>query len=176
MNTEHEPYESQLERATSADPLVDEKLDEETARLREGWLALASLLEEAEAESQEPFRLVQKPWEKRRSFQHWRLVGVLAGSVVLFMIVWNSLGSSPGPDAKPSGREMSAVEKTAPAKVLVTEKIQDLAWDDALDESFARVAYQVIRVRHGWTTSTMDCDLLEFRVKQLQNEINHNTL
>ena len=78
MNDETRKLEEMLERATAPGDQMPGDLDAETSSLREGWLALSKLLEDAQVGSEQPLNRWQVTL--RPSPRRWRLaVAVVVG-------------------------------------------------------------------------------------------------
>jgi hypothetical protein len=74
-----------LERATAPGDDMPADLDAETSSLREGWLALGKLLEDAHSASEKPL----DNWQvaPRRMERRWSLVPVIAVAAMLLIAV-----------------------------------------------------------------------------------------
>jgi len=141
-----------LERATAPECPSDPPQDDETASLREGWLALGQLLEAAEP-AQEPFELRRL----REPAPHvgWRPViaaAVAASLLIGVTLAWKLTG---GGASRPPGAVAVNVEQEGgaivrPRQVQPQPTVDDLEWDDPLDQQIASVAREVVRVQQDW--------------------------
>jgi len=170
----------QLEQATAAEQPADAPpLDEQAAALREGWLALGHLLEAAQPPPERPVdlsRVVCRRIETRRVVA---IVATLAASVlVVATVAWSLMrggspddSSAPLPEIAASPEEPtpqlpptpklptpdpSAVVQTPPTPEVPQEPIPDpieldeLGWDDPLDNEIAMVGQAVINIQQDW--------------------------
>ena len=156
MNDEPSELERRLERATAPECPSDPPQDAETAALRDGWLALGQLLEAAQP-SGEPFQLRSMP-ERTRRVGRWPVVAAaVAASLLLGVaLAWKLVGGGAVDDVSRLDGAVAAHvppgtgANVAPKPTLSEPVVDDLPWDDPLDQQIASVAEEVVRVQQEW--------------------------
>jgi hypothetical protein len=186
VNDELKQLREQLEQATSPHSSADETLDEETARLHEGWHALGSLLEEVDAAGERPLRL-EKPWQQPRHRGRWLVVAALSASVVIAAgIGWRVWQSSMDDGAIPAEQQIATTDQkpaTPLEKTQPTQKgpppeteVAELAWDDSLDDRIASIGLQVSHVRVNGSSSTSTYESIGLELEQMERDISDGKL
>jgi len=147
-----------LDRATAAECSLDSVEDTETARLREGWLALGQLLEAAYPAPAEPLELPQ-PAERKASVRR-RLAGAAAVAAALLIgvtLVWTLYGNGvSGGASRPTELAVAGAEPVepsvaGPSQVSPLPVAGELDWDDPLDDEIALAAQEVVRIQQDWS-------------------------
>lgn len=142
MNDESQDLLRQLEQATSSGSVDRSTLDDETAMLRENWLALGRLLQSTEeipqvempqAETLLLRTSVNVPQQSRR----WVLGSVAAAvAACLAWFVWSATFSRNSHEEIIRGPEQQAPDQQIPEH----DGLMDVAWDDDWDQSIYQTA------------------------------------
>jgi hypothetical protein len=196
MNNDLKQLERQLVRATA--PGADSRdLDPETQGLREGWLALARLLEAVE--DQCPPRTASWKTPPRARPRRWRLpmIVALAASLLIVCVgawAWIATSTRGGPGAqlpqtaKPDDQTRPKLTPTPAAALAAKSQVLSPAprqaapvtdgpqWDDSLDEQLAQAGQNVIRVEAGWRLHGAAVASVQRGVEQVRQEIDENNL
>jgi len=190
MNHEMRELELQLERATSPRASPETPLDPETAALREGWLALAQMLQAAE---QRGAALPEKPAPLPRKRPHLGSLAVVAALTACLsagvILAWMLAGSRPSP--RPSPRSVETARKDvspsndgrlpAPAAVAPSPTAPktapiELAWDDPLDAQIITTAQAVAAAKQEWPYLADAAASVRMGLEQVQNEMDDSPL
>ena len=156
MNDRTHELERRLQQATAPEGPPDKSMDTasmdaETASLREGWLAFGQLLEAAQPMSDASAleELLPSPQAAPgKASSRWKasLAAALAASLVIgATLAWNLM----------SKRADIAVEDTdnktpQPAPIIAEDTVDELQWDDSLDDRLALVSQEIMRVEGDW--------------------------
>jgi hypothetical protein len=171
-----DPIEEQqaLERATAAADLAGAELTPETQALREGWLAFGQLLESTQPlEAPKP----ERPMPARRT-RRWPLLVVVATAVCVLICmdaarIWNYMNPSEG--VSPSPAAVAVTKATQPAadakQPSEAAVVNELAWDDSLDEQIAQVGQTMIALQPSWSDRSGAFDAVQYDLQQVQKEI-----
>jgi hypothetical protein len=186
-----------LEEATAAgDPPVD-RLDPETASLREAWLALGEILEAAQPSAsgtvrfpgEKPIvsvRLLEERANARAAYVQWRwrslsAAALLAAAVLVGVAtVWTLFGAS-GQDSVITGPKETAstdhkVTPSTRAHCNVKSATDEPQWDDSLDEQIEQVQWQMLCVRENQTFRTDAFGRAQYRLEQFRETIQADSL
>jgi len=164
-----------LELATAADLPPNATLDDETASLREGWLALGKLLETSQPMCGELPRLrpVRRPTD-HDAFWEPTGVAMLAASLVIALTLALALigVKAPGGLSTPPYLAVSPnVEQSLPEQAA-----DELVWDDSLDEHLALVGREIVRIEQDWYCLDDAFYPVQFGLQQVEDDIGNNTL
>jgi len=181
MNRDLKTLERQLESATSREIPPNASLDQETASLREAWLAFGQLLEAAQPGSDQAMGLLRDPPARRR--RRWLLatvVGLAASLLVAAMITWSGRRTGPavvltGP---PVDVAVKRAEQSAPAEKPSSPAGSGsaLAWDDALDKEIIVAGQAVVSADQDWTHLAGAGTTLRYGLEEVQKDIENNAL
>ncbi len=191
MNDEQARFHKSLERATAQGDDLPADLDAESAGLREGWLALGKLLNDAEAAAGAPPEVwrISPPPEPRR----WRIVAAVALAASLLIAVGATIGvrmlNLSG--SKPADEQLLAHSKAgsdavkpavpqpntpAAANNQIANASDALDWSDSLDEQLTSVAQAAASVRYDADLNLHGLSAVERGFDQLEAEINSGKL
>ena len=201
MNTESE-LQRRLEQATSAGIVDQASLDEETAALRDSWLALGKVLQAADRswQSAEPsgavafeaagfdpanveLRAASPPRSQRRiqrSMQH-RLAMTCAASLLIGFGLWlafqSTRSSQSAPElAKGSPSSMTSAAPGITSETSLVELAVELAWDDEWDSDFAQTALALQQIHSGDRTRDSSLSHLLGEFQELAREVESGSL
>ena len=189
MNEDIKILEEQLEKATAEGDRIDAALDAETVALREGWLALGRLIETAQHASGGPpdlqYPAEVAPARRRKGVGLKTLAGLatLAAALLVAAIVTVSFVQD-SPDAAKDQPEIAQDERGGKQPVLAkdTPKLGGadaddvLAWDSSLDTEIAAAGQEMLRIRADWYASADTSSSIYYRMEQMRQELNDNTL
>jgi hypothetical protein len=183
-----------LERATAtgdapadADVLTD-VLDPETASLREAWLAFGQMLETGAPQTfNSPLPLGERPDVRaaRPNTRSHRLLlpraALLAASILVVVAAAWIVGNALRQGATVAVPEKAvAVNNRAVPSQRVHAKTPAAAdepqWDDSLDEQLAQVGWQMLCIRQNQLFRTDAFGIVEYRLDQLSQAIQADTL
>jgi hypothetical protein len=177
-----------LEQATATGDLPAERLDAETASLREAWLALGEILEAAQPpNSVSPLALEEGPGVRvvaPRTRLRWsRLLaaGALAAALLLAVAAIWTLGSSRPQDnsdkvPKPmvANNHQGARSPGAIAKGGATADLP--RWDDSFDEQYEQLSWQMLCAQENQVFRTDAFGRAQYRLEQLRETIQADSL
>jgi hypothetical protein len=195
VSHEIDKLRQELEAITTRGEPSEDALVSEAAPLRDGWLALGRLLDEADSSLGEPAETwrMAPPHRQRR----WTVatIVVLAASLLLALAVAWALRPprmsdvAEAPDSgqmlenrvQPVPVRVPAVNKDAPVpetierpKVAVVP--DELRWDDSLDEQITSAAETLIRVQQDWCYQTGRVESFRKGLQQLEKDAVDGTL
>jgi hypothetical protein len=173
-----------LEEATAAGDAPADKLDPETAPLREAWLAFGEMIEAAQPPSVNyPLPLEEGPGVRTvHSHSRRRLLaaGLAASLLAGLVTVWMLYGPNRQENPAPTTETMAATDRPVASSVHENAKSEATAdepqWDDKLDEQFAQVGWQMTCVRQNQTFRTDAFGLVQYRVEQFSKAIQADSL
>ncbi len=155
MSTNFKTLEQQLEWATVRDLAPDALPDQETASLREAWLAFGQLLAAAQPASDQPLEcLAHPPGRARRRWLLATIAGLAASLLVAATIAWSVRRTGPA-RVIPTPSGDVGVTHVTPSEVnkALGEKLSSptapgsvLTWDDALDKEIAVAGQSAVSV------------------------------
>jgi len=185
-----------LEEATAAGDAPADRLDPQTASLREAWLAFGEMLEAAQppvcisllSPGEEPTSSTLLLEEKssvralhtRRRWQRLLATGLLAASLLIGVAtVWvlRSADRQENPTAEP--RQIASTNpKVDPSTQAHTKAVpaDEPQWDDSFDEQFAQVGWQMTCVRQNQFFRTDAFGIVQYRVEQFRQAIQTDSL
>jgi len=195
VNDELDKLQRQLEEATAPESEGHVPPNEETASLREGWLALGRLLETAQP-VEEPFERRPVVRKTQGSGGAMAVVATLAASLLIGVTTaWLLIGNArpgglnvvDGVAATGDGQERVAEplpEKPAvqPERALAvappSEKmvVDPLAWDDSFDDQLALVGEEVIRMEEDWYDLDGPFEPILDGMEQMERDFEDHTL
>jgi len=195
VNDEPNELKRRLEEATARESPRGVPSDDETASLREGWVALGHLMETAQP-IDEPFDLRPVAQRTRGSGRVVAIVAALAVSLLIGTITaWLLIGNAPpdGPNvpdgvaAIDDGQERPAEpfpEKppVQPERVLAVAPpseeifVDPLAWDDSFDDQLALLGEDVIRMEEDWYHLDDPFESILDALEQMEEEFRENKL
>lgn len=176
MNDDQNRLLRQLEQATSRETVDDDALDADTARLREGWLALARLLEADEVEIDE--RAIVAPIERIERTKTLRRISVAVMTLAASLLMITSAVWFLSDRGSPSNRvvpQQAAIPKQQPSPSMATDIVSDdtqFAWDDSLDDQFAQVTQNIADFRSQSYLDDLSYDVLNDRLERIGRDIN----
>ncbi|MCA9145097.1 MAG: hypothetical protein H6821_16560 [Planctomycetaceae bacterium] len=181
MNDSNEKLLAQLEQATAS--ATSEMLDEETAMLRESWLAFGKLVDAADAESTPS---ITCPPTTRRAGLFARSIAALAASLLVAFTAWSILNRDsdpvvPAPEvavpqALPSeGPGLSTVAES-PSSGEQPEPVDEFAWDDSFDEQLAITSQAIRSARADWSGGDRRYSVLLDQFEQFDEELSEGSL
>jgi hypothetical protein len=175
-----------LDEATAAGDRGPEGLDEDTASLREAWLAFGEMLEAAQPASLVSPRLSEvrsatKAARMRRRWQRLLTAGLLAASLlVATATIWMlSGGNHPGNSAGAPKQMAGTNPKVAPLQKGSTKSVAAAdapQWDDSLDEQFEQVGWRMLCVQENQAFRTDAFEHAQYRLEQLRETIQADSL
>ena len=181
MNDELRQLERRLEQATARRLPDGTTLDSETAALREGWLAMAQLLEAADAASAEmaPVRPLP-PAGSRRTWMAAAAAAIAASLLVGGALAWklSSGGNSVEQVAKDRAPSQQPEPLRAPEKDLTAfpMALPDTSSDESLDEGIARAYQELIRIEQDWHRLGSASAPLANKLEQIGQELSQSTI
>jgi hypothetical protein len=189
-----------LDQATAAGDAPADRFDEETASLREAWLAFGQMLETVQPPTAPAVRLpAERPTTNTplhpgkgpgmrdvllSTRPHWRRLlatGLLAASLVIGIgILWMLYGANRQQNLAPGPEQPSmANRQTVPApRVNNKQPATDAEpqWDDALDNQFEQVGWQMLCVQENQTLRTGEVEVLQYQMEKFRETIQADTL
>jgi hypothetical protein len=183
-----------LEEATAVGDVPAERLDAETASLREAWLAFGEMLEAAQppgvsendcrAETARYFSAAAFEGATRRAGarrRHLLMVGLLAASLLVAVATaWMLSGETPQDNPTDGPKQMATADpKAAPSqkgRVKSVSTADALRWDDSLDEQFEQVGWQMLCVQENQAFRTDAFEHAQYRLEQLRETIQADSL
>lgn len=181
MRESTEELLAKLEQATTSDG--DAPLDEETAALRESWVALGELLTAA---NDQPMPKIVRSEKIGRPGMSIRMLGALAASLLVAFAAWTLLNrerSSIDSSAEvtspnvPSIKTPSLDNIASGPNVLDTETDQDeFAWDDSFDEQLAATSQAIRSVQADWSGGDRRYSVLIDEFERFDDELSEGSL
>ena len=181
MNESTEQLLAKLEQATA--PETPEPLGDETATLRESWLALGKLLDAADLESAQ---LPARPQRTRRAGLPPGFIAALAASLLVALAAWAILkrGSNliePKQEvAVPTELPAPALDITevaeAPRADESDDAVDEFSWDDSFDEQLAATSQAIRSVQADWTGGDRRYSVLLDQFEQFDAELSEGSL
>ena len=174
MIDEWNQLQHQLQQATAADPPPNDlPLDPETASLREGWVLLGQLLEEAQPEPKEPLELAAVPRRDER-FQRGRAIAALLAASLLIgaTLIGSMMETDRTNKTATPGTERPANVDEAVASGPDTV---DLPWDDDLDQQIDQVGQQLTLVRQDRFSLDDAMASVAYGMEQIEQEFEDDT-
>ena len=193
MNEDTKKLEEQLEKATAEGDRMDGSLDAETVALREGWLALGRLIETAQPARdaspalQYPAETVPARCRKPVGLKTLAGLATLAAALLVAAIATLSFVED-RPDAVTARPEIAQDERggkqstlpvlaqDAPKQKNGTDADDVLAWDSSLDTEIATAGQEMLRIQADWYASDDTASSIYYRMEQMRQELNNNTL
>jgi len=195
VNDETERLKERLECATAPGQEVPEDLDAETASLREGWLAFGKLLTETQPTVGEPWqnwKVAPRPVQRRRFLGFAIAVAALlliaAGLTMVYRLGDGSNGVLPNPPtiARDNRVPAGTVEEVPTASpqpeaeirqdLQVAAALDELEWDDSLDEQITAVAQATALASVDWYAPTGNLSAIERGLDEIKKDIQDGTL
>jgi hypothetical protein len=179
MNAEPNELQRRLELATSADP---GPLDDETAALRESWLALGKLLQVAESPPRHSglIETIELRTVSAGSRTWWWLALACAASAIIavglgFVVRSADRGEPQVANRQPSaGMARSGDLEEVPASPAISSI--ELAWEDDWDKSFAETAFVLQQIHGNRRPRDTFFSRLEGEFQQLAREFDSGSL
>ncbi|HUG71646.1 MAG TPA: hypothetical protein VMM76_28135 [Pirellulaceae bacterium] len=181
MNDSTRQLLAKLEQATAA--TTTEPMDDETAMLRESWLAFGQLVGTADTES-EP--RVKVPRKSRSAGWTVKFIVALAASLLVAFAAWTILNRSSGyVELSPEIAETSELPATASITAEVTEApkgsapvdvVDKFAWEDSFDEQLASTSQAIRSVQADWSGGDRRYSLLLDQFEQFSSELGEGSL
>jgi len=188
MNDELNPLHDMLRRATAAGDDLPADLDAETAGLREGWLALGKLLDDAEsAAGPAPESWKLSPPAAPRRWRVWVGVALAAslliavGATVASRMLNSANDRQVGPqslaheNSANSSAKQPEAQPQSPAPQVVANS-DTLNWSDSLDDEISIVAQAAVTVRYDSDLNLHGLSAVERDMDQLETEMNSGKL
>jgi hypothetical protein len=181
MNDSTEQLLAKLEQATSAKSA--EPMDDETAMLRESWLAFGQLVAAADAEAELP---TKRPPGTRRVGLIVKFIAALAASLLVAFAAWTMLQRGSGSvEPAPGIAAPSNLPAIAPIAAHVTEASNasetidvrgEFAWEDSFDEQLAITNQAMRAVQADWSGGDRRYSLLLDQFEQFSEELSEGSL
>jgi hypothetical protein len=192
-----------LEEATAAGDASPSQLDAETASLREAWLAFGQALEADEppaggeirltqvvvqasrlpctAETAAPQKGSRVTAERSGVRLHWPLRATAALAATLLVGVaaaWMLYYANRNDDLPPGQQHASNQQQTMPQRVHPKQTLaaDGTQWDDALDEQFQQISWQMLCLRENQTLRTDAFGRAKYQMEQLRKAIQSDLL
>jgi hypothetical protein len=177
-----------LDEATAAGDRPFESLDAETASLREAWLVFGEMLEAAQPRTFNSPRLPAEeaiaattPLHKWPLRQPLLAAALLAASLLIAVaVVWTLNGSrhraNPGimPQQIVANKHRAKPSQTARGKS--TTSTNEPQWDDSLDGEFQKISWQMLCAEENQTFRTDAFGRTQYRLEQLRQSIQADSL
>jgi hypothetical protein len=187
MNESTEKLLARLEQATGLETTAcetpgsenSEPLDDDTAMLRESWLALGKLLDAADAESERP---LVRPKDTRSAGLPLKFIAGLAASLLVAFAAWAMLKR--GSDVIVPVQEVTVLPDS-PAPIDVAKAPQDgesvdaideFAWEDSFDEQLAAASQAIRSVQANWNGGDRRYSVLLDQFEQFDEELSEGSL
>ena len=175
-----------LEEATAIDDRSSGPLDAETASLREAWLAFGEMLEAAEPPGFSSPRLAEGQVGMKAAYTRWRrqsllAAGVLAASLLVAVatICMLSVANRQNKPVETPQQMIANNHKAAPSQKARAKSVSttdEPKWDDSLDDQFEQVDWQMLCVRENQTFRTDAFGQAQYRLEQLRDAIQAESL
>ena len=181
MNEPLSQLEPRLEQATSRRLPDGTTLDSETAALREGWLAMAQLLEAADSASASaaPVRPLP-PADSRRTWKAAVAAAIAASLLIGSVLAWklSSGGNSVEQVAKDRAPSQQPEPLRAPDRGLTAfpVAVPDTSSDESLDEGIARAYQELIHIEQDWHRLGSASAPLANKLEQIGQELAQSTI
>ena len=170
-----------LEQATAIEDVPEVDLDPEARSLRKAWLDFGRLLEAGQPSEEIPLDRWVAPRPSRARRRLLTSGALVAASLLIGVAMTWMLR-----DADRSERSFSpVVEKTAainPSDMALvqqqrqtTSALDELLWDDSLDEQIAQVGWEMIYAQQD-VYDADGGDLIQYGIEQMQKELEENSL
>ena len=179
MNEQTELWQRQLEQATRRHPTADETLDAETADLREGWLALGSLLEAADEDFAEQTLPVQIQSARHQQRRRWLGIVALAASLLLAVsAAWIGLRSRQQPrlpstpEVAGSPSQSARPRSPTPPSKNISSPDGEICWDDAWDEKLAQLDQSFVSLCRWSDLGDTSLQIVDQQLQQISQEMN----
>ena len=162
-----------LEAATAAEQPRGAPLDERASRFREAWLALGEVLETSDAKRDDAplIELLQRRVARRRTIARAALA-LAASLLIAVTAVWYFAASKPAVQIA----ERPPVDEALGNVTDDFEPLDELAWDDALDEEIAMVARAMYEMDNPLGRTDRAVLNLWRQVDQLERELAEGVL
>ncbi len=170
-----------LQTATAGTLPADAVLDDETAELREGWLALGEALDGC-PEEVDTDRILAFAHPIRRRRTGWlvlvaagALAASLTGAVALFRPEPTRPAAAP---AEPAPLRVAAHPQPSKPVAQPDEASSgaDFEWDDSLDTEIALVREMVVETRQSWAFDRTNYTVLQQRIQELEQHLGDEAL
>lgn len=179
MNESTEQLRAKLEQATASD--LAEPIDDETAMLRESWLAFGKLVAATDAESKP---LVTLPPKVRDTGVFFKFVAAIAASLLVGLAAWAVLSrESNFIEPLPEIAAPDDSSNTAPSISDVAEALEpdaddedQFAWDDSFDEQLATASQAIRSAQADWSGGDRRYSVLLDQFEQFGEELSEGSL
>ena len=175
MKDESEELQRRLEQATSRGSVPGQELDTETAQLRDAWNALGRLLESASEPQMPAFEswTMPPPARTQRRLLPWAVTlaaSLLACAVGLW--TWQNAGQpAVAPQSLATVDVQGGPQAPAPSG---NSAVDELKWDDSLDEQLVEAQQRVIRVRQDWDSQLVAMAVVGYEWEQVRQDVEGN--
>jgi hypothetical protein len=174
MQSDWQQQLRQIETATAHELSPDAPTDAETVELREGWTALARLLEDADRSS--PLPELTLPSPKNRSRRALTLIALAAAVLIAATVGWRIVGRSAAPetDVAVNVPEESAPEPLPPERedgVGSNVLVADDSWEDGLDDRLDHLTQQIAGIQGNGFLLDSPFQLLDERIGELREKM-----
>ena len=181
MNDATEKLLADLSQATSSE--TTEPMNDETAMLRQSWLAFGKLVEAADAESKQ---VIAQPREARHARLTVRIIVALAASLLVAFVAWamverGSESVEPSPSIA-TRNELPASASRIGDVAEVPEAIEqvaapdEFAWEDSLDEQLATASQAIRSAQADWSGGDRRYSVLLDQFDQFSAELSEGSL
>ncbi len=175
-----------LEEATAGGDRLAERLDPESAALREAWLAFGEMLEAAQPANLPSPRFPGEQSEtgavrQRRRWQRLLAAAMLAASLLVAVATIWMLGSANRQDdhaAVPEQTVATNNQRAPPPKAhdksaATTDALQ---WDDSIDEQIEQLNWQMLCVQENQAFRTDAFGQAQYRLERVREAIQADAL
>jgi hypothetical protein len=181
MNDSTEKLLAKLSQATSSEPT--EPMDDETALLRESWLAFGKLVEAADAESKP---VMPRPRATQHASLTVRFIVALAASLLVAFAAWAIVnrGLDNVEPLLPIA-EINELPASVPRIADVAEASEnadqveapdEFAWEDSFDEQLATASQAIRSVQSDWSGGDRRYSVLADQFEQFSDELSEGSL
>lgn len=201
MNDETKGLQARLERATAPGDQVPADLDAETSSLRDSWLTLGRLLEDAQPAGDTPWqhgKVAPRPAAHRRRPLAWAVAVAVAASLLIaagLTLAYRSIDGSGGmrmdlptiaqddraptdvvADAADAPDALARADSEPQRDLLIAAVPDELQWDSALDDQITAVAQATAWVREDWYAQAVSFSAIERGLDEIKKDIEDGTL
>ena len=173
MNDDQKLQE-QLERVTAAGRHMPAGMNDDSASLRDTWLALGDLLDQAaagkDAESRPAVGAAPSELKPGRP-QRWTLTATVALAASLLVGVGLATSYLIGQSGTSPESTVDLLAKQSPTAALAS----DLQWDDALDEEIDNAQQAAAVATSDWYAQSAAVGEFNDRIQRMQSEAGNGT-
>jgi hypothetical protein len=195
VSEETKKLQEMLERATAPGEQMPGDWDAETSSLRDSWLTLSRLLEDAtpaDSKPGEPWKVTPRPARRRRPLAWAVAVAasllIAAGLTIAYRQVDPPSGVQVAPpvlaqvDPAPPRAVEAAPDAVAPVdrepgpEIPIAAVSDEFDWDSSLDDEITAVAQAAVWVRSDWYAQAVGFSAVEHGLDEIKKDIEDSTL